>query len=54
MDELQQERYAADLTALAECIAKGVSQKAIEQLAFECGIHRRDMEVLWNFKQEAA
>lgn len=53
MDE-KQERYAADLTALAEAIAKGVSQTAVEQLAFECGIERHDMNVLWNFKQEAA
>lgn len=58
MDGLQQqldeERYAADLTAIAECVAKGVSERAVLQLASECAIDRRDLEPILRLKRSAA
>jgi|GEM_PF-6489130 len=44
--ELEAERYQEDLKALAECVARGVSDESILQLAHECGIDRRDLGVL--------
>lgn len=51
--QIHEERYAADLTALAECIAKGVSDKSVQQLAAECAVDRRDLNKLLNIKEVA-
>jgi predicted ATP-dependent serine protease len=53
MSELEQERYVADLTALAECVARGVSDKSVLQLAGECGIGKRDIDVILNIREAA-
>jgi hypothetical protein len=45
------ELYLANLTALAECVARGVSQETVYQLAYEAGIDRQDIESL--YKQAA-
>lgn len=51
--QLQEERYAADLTAIAECVAKGVSDSAVMQLAGECGIAPADLSKVLNFREAA-
>jgi hypothetical protein len=50
MDELNEERYVEDLTAIAECVSKGVSERAVLQLAGECGIAKQDLDVVLNFR----
>ncbi len=52
-DELEAERYAADIAALTECRQKGVSETSIRQLAAECGIDKRDLSAIINVWGEA-
>ena len=40
--EAENERYAASLEALAECIRMGVSEKSMAILRFELAINRKD------------
>lgn len=42
--QMEAERYSADLKAIAECIARGVSDESVIQLAVECGIDLRDIQ----------
>lgn len=53
MRQMDEQRYAADLTAIAEAVAKGVSEQSVLQLAGECGIERRDLEQILNIRRVA-
>lgn len=44
--QMEAERYQEDLAAITECIARGVSDRAVLQLASECGIDSRDIKPL--------
>lgn len=44
LTESAQDRYQANMRALAECINLGVSEQSINQLAFEAGIDKRDIQ----------
>lgn len=48
----EEQRYAEDLTAIAECISKGVSDKAVFTLASECGIQPQDLDRVLNFRSD--
>ena len=50
--EAESERYQANIRALSECINRGVSDSSINQLAFEVGIDKRDIQNI--YKMEAA
>lgn len=52
--ELEAERYAADLKAIAECIAHKISYESVAQLAFECGIDSKTVAQMYRKQLEAA
>ncbi len=48
---MDDELYAATLTALTECVVHGVSDKAVLDLASASGVDARDLDVVLNFKE---
>lgn len=49
---MNDERYAAVLTHLAECAVKGVSDNAILDLAELCKADKRDVKQILNFRSD--
>jgi hypothetical protein len=52
--QLNEERYVMSVTALAACIAAGVADRYVLHLYHECGLDRRDVEVIMKFNQRKA
>lgn len=48
----QEQRYAEDIAAIAECVVRGVSDKAVFTLASECGIQPQDLDRVLNFRSD--
>ena len=48
---MDEELYAAVLTALTEATVRGVSDKSVLDLASASGVDSRDLDVVLNFKE---
>jgi hypothetical protein len=48
------ERYVMSVTAIAACVAAGVDDRYVLHLCHECGLDRRDVEVIMKFNQRKA
>jgi hypothetical protein len=52
--QLAEERYVMSVTAIAACVAAGVDDRYVLHLCHECGLDRRDVEVIMKFNQRKA
>lgn len=51
--QAEQERHEQNIYALVECLAKGVNEQSVHQLAFEAGVEWKDIEFFINHKEVA-
>lgn len=49
MQQAQEERYAASIAALIDCINKGVSIRTLQTIKFELGIDSADYQRIMDY-----